>query len=175
MQEVVETDVLQMLEENYQKAKDEIRELDLSALVALKSLNDKTSSGDFNIEQYRDLKKKLQARLPILEQKYLAERIRDLQARREALKKELADIQPEQVKTKANVVKAEQLLREAAEAHNKLNFKAASIENLLAISFEELRISQRRSQELIKSLTGLAHDDGPSATAQNNLLIRGEI
>lgn len=161
---------LEILEQNYESAKQEIVDLDQSALVALKSLNDKTSSGEFDIERYRDLKRKLQARLPILEQKLLGERIRHLQAQREELQRELADIQPEQVKTKAHVIQAEELLRQALEAHNKLDFRAASIENSLAISFEELRANQRRSQEVIKALTGLVHDDGPSNT--DNLLIR---
>jgi hypothetical protein len=152
---------LQLLEEQFAAARQEIIDLDQSALVALKLLNDKTSSGDFDIERYRNLKRKLQTRLPILEQKLLGERIRHLQARREELQKELGDIQPQQQRTKANVLQAEELLRQALEAHNKLDFKAASIENELSISFQELRDDQRRSQELIRTLTGLV--DGPPA------------
>jgi hypothetical protein len=165
---------LQLLEEQFAAAQQKIVDLDQSALVALKSLDNKDRKPDnsFDIERYRDLKRKLQARLPILEQKLLCERIRHLQAQREELQKELGDIQPQQRRTKATVLKAEELLRQALEAHNKLDLKAASIENQLAISFQELRANQRRSQEIIKSLTGL---DGPSANAQNNLLIRGEI
>jgi hypothetical protein len=160
---------LQLLEEQFAAARQEIVDLDQSALVALKSLDKKDGKPDdsFDIERYRDLKRKLQARLPILEQKLLGQRIRHLQARREELQKELADIQPEQVKTKAHVIQAEELLRQALEAHYKQDFRAASIENELAISLEELRTAQRRSQELIKALTGLeSPSDGPSANEQ---------
>lgn len=163
---------LQLLEEQFAAAQQEIVDLDQSALVALKSLDNKDGRPDdsFDIERYRKLKRKRQANLPIIEQKLLAERIRHLQAQREKLQKELAQIEPAQRQTKAHVIQAEELLRQALEAHNKLDFRAASIENSLAISFEELRANQRRSQEVIKALTGLAHDDGPSNT--DNLLIR---
>ena len=161
---------LQLLEEQFAAAQQEIVDLDQSALVALKSLDNKDRKPDnsFDIERYRDLKRKRQATLPILEQKLLGQRIRHLQARREELQEQLADIQPEQLRTKAVVVQCEELLRDALEAHYKLDLRAASIENELQINFEDTRADQRRSQELIKALTGL---DGPSANEQN-LLIR---
>lgn len=171
MGQVEEQSDLHLLEEQFAAAKQEIVDLDQSALIALKLLDNKDGKSDsFDIERYRDLKRKLQSRLPILEQKLLGERIRHLQAQHEELQKELADIQPEQVKTKAHVIQAEELLRQALEAHNKLDFRAASIENLLAISFQELRANQRRSQELITSLTGLVQDDGLSANTENILI-----
>ena len=159
MEEVVETDVLQMLEENYQQAKNELRDLDHVALVAFRSLNDKTSSGDFDIERYRDLKRKRQASLPILEQKLLRERIRCLQERREQSQRELKDLQPELVKTKSIVNEAMKVLDRAWQAHARVELKMASLESSLAIDFENLRSDQRALQSLIGKITGINEEE----------------
>jgi hypothetical protein len=164
---------LDQLEKNYEAAKDEIRELDLSALQAMKSLNDKTgSSGEFDLERYRHLKKRLQDRLPDLETKLRKERIRSLQAQRVELQNELADIEPAQRETKRLVIEAQKILDEAWQNHARLDLRAASLESQLGINFSELRNNQRALQDLIKTATGLEDlDDGPSAKTEN-LLIR---
>jgi chromosome segregation ATPase len=173
MDEVVEKSMLEMLEENFEAAKKEIRELDHQAWSAMKTLNDKTgSSGEFDLERYRHLKKRLQDTCLDLETKLRRERIHVLQERRVELQKELTDIQPEQLKTKALVHEAQKLLDEAWQNHARLDLKAASLESQLGINFSELRNNQRALQELIKTVTGLEDlDDGPSANTEN-LLIR---
>ena len=173
MGQVVEKGMLEILEENYQAAKEEIRALDHQAWSAMETLNDKTgSTGEFDLERYRHLKKRLQDRLPDLETKLRKERIGSLQARRVELQSELESIMPQQVKTKAAVIEAQKLLDRAWQEHARLDLKAASIESQLAINFEDLRSNQRALQELIKTVTGLEDlDDGPSANTEN-LLIR---
>jgi chromosome segregation ATPase len=175
MGQVVEKSDLEILEASFLAAQTEIRDLNLSALRAMKSLNDKTGKTDFDVERYRDLKKKLQTRLPLLETKLRRERIRVLQERRVELQKDLAEIEPAQRETKRLVIEAQKLLDEAWQRHAKLDLKAASIESQLAIGFEELRANQRSLQDLIGELTGLNedldHDDRLSAI-QDNYLIR---
>jgi hypothetical protein len=158
MSEVLEKTDLEILEKNFEAAKNEIRELDLSALQAMKSLDNKDAKPDdsFDTERYRDLKRKLQDRLPGLEQKLLRARIPHVQAEREELQRQAESIMPKKLKTKAEVVEAEKLLRRKLEAHYRLDLELASIDNRLAISFEELRSDQRRLQELIRNLTCLS-------------------
>jgi hypothetical protein len=168
MAQVAEKSMLEMLEENYQAAIEEIRQIDHEAWRAMKSLNDKTGKTDFNVERYRDLKKKLQDRLPLLETKLRRERIHVLHERRDELQRELADIEPAQRKTKRLVIEAQKLLDEAWQRHAKLDLKAASIESQLAISFSSLRSEQRSLQELIGEITGINEElnDGLSANAE---------
>src|SRR5687768_12547977 len=135
MGQVEEQGDLQLLEENFAALQNEIRELNLSALQAMKKLNDKTSKTDFDVERYRDLKKKLQDRLPILETRLHKARIQSLQARIVELQKELADIQPQQLKSKAIVHEAQKLLDQAWQEHARLDLKAASLESSLKIEF----------------------------------------
>jgi hypothetical protein len=173
MQEVVETDVLKMLEENYQAAKEEIRELDHQAWSAMKTLDDKTKSSNFDVERYHQLKKRLRNRLPELQSKVLKERIRVLQQRRPEIQRELDAIQPAQLKTKALVIQAQKILDDAWQEHAKLDLKAAALEGELGINFENLRDAQRELQGVISEIidADLDHDNGLSAN-EENLLIR---
>jgi chromosome segregation ATPase len=171
--EVGQQSELEILEENYLALKEEIKTLDQSAWIEMKSLDSKQGTSTFDPDRYRSLKKKLQDRLPILETRLRKERIRSLQSHRVELEKELEGIQPQQLKTKAAVHEAQRLLDRAWQEHARLDLKAASIESQLAIDFEELRTNQRALQDLIQSITGVEDldHDGLSANAQNNLLI----
>ena len=175
MKEVIETNVL--LEENFEAAKKEIRELDHQAWMAMKSLGHKDGSfDDFDPIRYTERKRKLLETLPIIESKLRKARIAHLQERRVELQKELESIMPEQLKTKALVHEAQKLLDEAWQNHARLDLKAAAIEGELVINFENTRTNQRALQNLIRDITGMEedmdHNDGLSAN-ERNLLIRG--
>lgn len=164
-------ETIDQLEENFEAAKKEIKELDHEAWRAMKSLNNKTGKTDFDVERYRSLKAKLQSNLPVIETRLRRERIRVLQERREESQKELESIMPEQLKTKALVHEAQKLLDEAWQRHARLDLKAVSLESQLAIDFEDLRSNQRALQDLIGELTGINnedldhdHDNGPTNT-----------
>ena len=75
---------LEILEANFEDAKRELSELNHQAWMTMKSLNDKTGKTDFDPIRYRQLKKRLQESLPIMESRLRKERIRALQERREA-------------------------------------------------------------------------------------------
>jgi hypothetical protein len=164
---------LDQLEKNYEAAQMEIKELDQQAWLAIKGLDHKGGSSDFDPVRYKELKRKLIDRLPPLESKLRKARIQHLQARRVELQRELESIMPEQLRTKANVVKAEELLREALHQHYKVDLKAAAIDNELVTSFEDLRSNQRALQDLIRDITGVVEDiDHDGLTKTENLLIR---
>ena len=168
--EVMGKSELDHLEENYEAALLEIKELDQQAWLAMKGLDHKDgSSGDFNPLRYRALKKQLLENLPVIESRLRKARIAHLQARRVELQNELASIMPQQLQTKAHVVQAEALLRDALEAHYKLDLKAAAVENELAINFESTRENQRALQNLIRDITGVEDmgHDGPTKTERN--------
>jgi hypothetical protein len=168
---------LDQLEKNYEAAKDEIRELDLSALVQLKSLDDKTKSSNFDVERFRQLEKRLRNRLPDLQSKVLKERIRVLQLRRPEIQRELDAIQPAQLKTKALVIQAQKILDDAWQEHAKLDLKSAALEGELAINFENLRAAQRELQGVISEIidADLDLDDGPPANEQNLIRTKGNF
>lgn len=176
MGQVVEKTDLEILEENFLAAQAEIRELDHQALMAMKSLNDRTGSSDsFDPIRYKEHKRRLQDQLPILETRLHKARIHALQERRVELEKELAEIEPAQRETKRLVIEAQRLLDEAWQKHARLDLKAAALESQIRIDHETLRNEQRSLQQLISSITGveeLDHDYGLSAKTEN-ILIRG--
>ena len=161
---------LDQLEENFESLKNEIRELDLNALQAMKSLDQKSGSiGDFDPIRYKEHKRKLEANLVVIQSRLLKERIRVLQQRRPEIQRELDAIQPAQLQTKSLVVQAEQLLRDALEQHYRWDLKAAALEGELGINFDDTRAAQRELQGVISEIidADLDHNDGPSANTDN--------
>ena len=175
MGQVVEKTDLEILEENFAALQNEIRELNLSALQAIKSLDSKTGSTAFDVDRYKDRKQRLLDRLPLLQSKLLKERIRVTQSRREQTQQELDGLQPLQLETKARFIEAQKILEEAWRQHALIDLKAASLESNLAIDFENLRSDQRSLKEVISQITGIleedmGHDDGLSANTENILI-----
>jgi len=168
MQEVIETNLLEMLEENFEAAKQEIRELDQQCWIAMKSLDHKSCSpGEFDPIRYKERKRKLLDFLPVLQSRLLKERIRVLQSRRPEIQRELDAIQPAQLKTKALVMRAQEILESAWQEHAKLDLKAAALEGELGINFDDTRAAQRELQGVISEIidADLDHDQGDGLPA----------
>jgi hypothetical protein len=161
---------LEILEENFAALQDEIRELNLSALQAMKSLDSKAGSTAFDVDRYKDRKQRLLDRVPLLQSKLLKERIHVAQQRREQTQRELDGLQPLQLETKARFIEAQKIVEEAWRQHALIDLKAASLESQLQIDFENLRADQRALQELISQVTGIVEEDMGQHGPDNRLI-----
>lgn len=145
---------LELLEEQHAALVDEIRSMDQTALLALKSIDGK-GHVSFDPYRYRQHKEKLKRQLPILETKMRRERDRVLKARRVQTQRERDDLQPLLNAANAEFYEAQKVAEEKWQKHQLLELKMINLEQLLQIDYEAMRLNQRCLQSLIGEITGV--------------------